>query len=260
MPRRIFRLAAFFAVILLAIPVSQAAQDAAPAGRANNDSGISLTDVPGKPFSATVVLEFERIWPDGSSEIRRTINLIARDTQGRTHNEVRRLMPEYFHGSPELMSVRLFDPLTRIRTVYDPALHIARRQFVPKKPATTAPPNSSVHIEDLGTITLDGLQAKGTRRTSTVPSDESETGEPFTIEDETWYSEDLHLYLLIRHSDSRVGVQTVGVSNLKREEPPDFMFQVPKGYKILDVTSSPVPAVPSAPKPCGDESSPESPS
>jgi hypothetical protein len=259
MTRRICRLAAFFAGILLATPVSQAAQDAAPAERANNVSGISLTDVPGKPFSATAVLEFERIWPDGSSEIRRTINLIARDSQGRTHNEVRRLMPEYFHGTPELMSVHLFDPLTRIRTVYDPALHIARQQFVPKKPGTTAPPDPSVHIEDLGTTTLNGLQAKGTRRISTIPSYESETGEPFKIEDETWYSEDLHLYLLIRHSDSRAGVQTVGVSNLKREEPPAFMFQVPKGYKILDVTSPTVPAVPSAPKPPNDGSEHEPP-
>jgi hypothetical protein len=237
MTRRISSLGAFFAVILLTIPISQEAQDAAPRGRGPAVSGVSIPDVAGKPFSATVVLEFERIWPDGSSEIRRTINLIARDSQGRTHNETRRLMPEYFHGSPELMSVRLFDPLTRIRMVYDPALRIARQQMVPKKPGTTAPPNPSVRIEDLGTTTLNGLQAKGTRRTSTIPYYESETGDPAEIEDETWYSDDLHLNLLVRHSDSRIGVQTLGVSNLKREEPPASMFQVPKGYKVLDAPS-----------------------
>jgi hypothetical protein len=249
MPRRTSRVAAFFAVILLALPISQAAQETAPPGRSTTVGGITIPDVPGKPFSATLVLEFERIWPDGSSEIRRTINLIARDGQGRTHNETRRLMPEYFHGSPELLSVRLFDPLTRVQIVCDPALHVARRQFVPKKPGTTAPPNPSVKIEDLGTTTLNGLQAKGTRRISTVPYYESETGEPFKIEDETWYSEDLHLNLLLRHSDSRIGVETVGVSNLKREEPSASMFQVPKGYKIMDVTPPQSPAAPSTPKP-----------
>jgi hypothetical protein len=260
MPRRICRLAAFFAVILLALPISQAAQETAPPGRTTTAGGISIPDVPGKPFSATLVLEFERIWPDGSSEIRRTINLIARDSQGRTHNETRRLMPQYFHGSPELMSVRLFDPLTRIRTIYDPSLHIARQQFIPKQPKTTGPPNPSIHIEDLGTTTLNGLQAMGTRRTSTIPYYESDTGEPIKIEDEAWYSEDLHLNLLIRHSDSRFGVETVGVSNLKREEPPPSMFQVPKGYKILDVAPPQSPAVPSVPKPSSDGSEHEPPS
>jgi hypothetical protein len=254
MTRKEIRLDAFFALFLLACPILLAAQNTSPTGRQTSVNGISIPDVPGKPFSATLVLEFEGIWPDGSSEIRRTINLIARDSQGRTHNEVRRLMPQYFHGSPELMSVRLFDPLTRIRIVCDPSLHIARQQFVPKRPGTTAPPNPSVHIEDLGTTTLNGLQARGTRRTSTIPSNESETGEPFKIEDETWYSDDLHLNLLVRHFDSRVGVETIGVSNLKREEPPASMFQVPQGYKIMDVTSPPAPAVPSAPKPPSDGS------
>jgi len=44
----------------------------------------------------------------------------------------------------------------------------------------------------------------------------------------------------VRHTDPRVGVETVGVSNLKREEPPASMFQVPAGYQILDVTRAPV--------------------
>jgi len=204
-----------------------------------------------------VVLEYERIWPDGSSEIRRTINLIARDSQGRTHNETRRLMPEYFHGSPDLMSVRLFDPLTRIRTIYEPALHIARQQFVPRQPKATAPPNPSIRIEDLGTTTLNGLQARGTRRINSIP--DYDAGELIKVEDEFWYSEDLHLNLLLRHSDPGFGVETVGVSDLKRVEPPASLFQVPQGYRILDVTPPKAPASPSAQRP-GDGSGLEPPS
>ncbi|MGO9339817.1 MAG: hypothetical protein ACLPY1_20140 [Terracidiphilus sp.] len=260
MPRKSFLCAALFAAILLAHPASQTAQDTSPTSRVPSVNGISIPDTPGAPFSATVVLEFERIWPDGSSEIRRTINLIARDSQGRTHNEVRRLMPQYFHGSPELMSVRLFDPLTRIRTIYEPALHVAREQFVPKKPKTTTPPNPSVHIEDLGTTTLNGLQARGTRRTRTITDYEWEINEPVKIEDETWYSEELHLDLLTRHSDSRFGVETVGVSDLKRIEPPASMFQVPPGYRILYVSPPPASASPSTPKPSSDASEFEPPS
>jgi hypothetical protein len=260
MPRKPFQRATLCAAILLAFPALQSAQELSPPARAANVNGISIPDIPGVPFTATVVLEYERIWPDGSSEIRRTINLIARDSQGRTHNEVRRLMPQYFHGSPELMSVRLFDPLTRIRTIYEPALRIARQQFVPKTPKTTPPPNPSARIEDLGTTTLNGLQAKGTRRTSTITDFEWEINEPVKIEDETWYSEELHLNLLVRHSDSRFGVETVGISDLKRIEPPNSMFQVPSGYRVLNVTPPPVPASPSAPKTSGNPADFEPPS
>ena len=250
MPRRTLILAALCTACLLAIPATHAAQDMTRPERPSLINGISIPDIPGSPFSATVVLESEQIWPDGSSEIRRTINLSARDSLGRTHNETRRLMPQYFHGSPELMSVRLFDPLTRIRTVYDPALHIARQQFVPKKPKSPTTPDPSLHVEDLGITTLNRLLTKGTRRTRTIPDYESGTGEAVKIEDETWYSEELHLDLLIRHSDSRAGVETVGVSNLKRIEPPASMFQVPQGYRILDITPPKAPAAsPLVPRP-----------
>src|SRR5580698_6392381 len=108
--------------------------------RAPTIRGLTIPDVANLPFSATLVMEVDRSWPDGSTEVRRTINLIARDSQGRTHNEVRRLMPEYFHGSPELISVRIFDPLTRIRTTCDPVQHSARQQYIPRpEPKPAAP-------------------------------------------------------------------------------------------------------------------------
>jgi hypothetical protein len=242
MARKTLSFAALLAVSLLALPAQQPSQGIPPQGQAAAVNGITVPDIPGAPFSATVVIEFQSYWPDGSTLIRRTINLIARDSDGRTHNETRRLMPEYFHGSPRLLSVRLFDPLTRIRTLYDPALHIARQQFVPKQTKTDSFPNPFVHIEDLGTTTLNGLQAKGTRHTHTIAASASGTGSPVEIEDEDWYSEDLHVSLLVRQSDPRTGVQTIGVSSLKREEPPASMFQVPAGYQILDITPTAAPA------------------
>jgi hypothetical protein len=140
-----------------------------------------------------------------------------------------------------LLSVRLFDPLTGIRTLCDPALHIARQEFVPKQPKANSFPNPFMRIEDLGATTLNGLQAKGTRRTYTIAAAASGTGGAVEIEDEDWYSEDLHINLLVRHSDPRIGVETIGISGLKREEPPATMFQVPAGYQILDITPTPAP-------------------
>jgi hypothetical protein len=224
------------------------AQGVPPQEHAGFVNGITFSSIPGVPFSATAVLEYQRDWPDGSTSIRRTINLIARDSQGRTHNETRRLMPEYFHGSPELISVHLFDPITRIRTIYNPTLHTAHQQFVPETPKIPAIPSPLIHEQDLGTTALNGLPAKGTRRTFTVSASASGTGSPVEIEDEYWYSEDLQMNLLVRHSDPRTGVQTIGISNLKREEPPATMFQVPQGYRIFDV-GPPAPASPASEKP-----------
>ena len=251
MPRRTLQFAALFMACLFAFPVHQAAQSAPP-GDHGFVNGIAVSDISGVPFSATAVIEFERYSPDGSSEVRRTINLIARDSSGRTHNETRRLMPENFHGSPLVLGVRLFDPTTRINTIYDPALRLARQQVIAKQPNTPAIVNPAIHIEDLGASTMDGLQTKGTRRTYTVSAKASGTGERVGIEDEDWYSEDLHINLLVRHYDPRFGVMTIGVSGLKREEPPASMFQVPKGYKILDATAQSTPPggeTPAATKP-----------
>ena len=60
-----------------------------------------------------------------------------------------------------------------------------------------------------------------------------------TVVDEYWYSEDLHVNLLVRHSDPRTGVQTVALSDIKREEPPPAFFEVPEGYKTVDMTPPP---------------------
>ena len=206
MPRKTSHFAIGLAAVLLATSAVLSSQDPQPQTRPVAVNGITISDVPNAPFSATAVIEFERYFSDGSTQVRRTINLIARDSEGRTHNETRRLMPEYFHGSPELTSVRLFDPLTRIRTICDPGLHLARQEVIPKKPKTESAPNPLVRIEDLGTDTLNGLKAKGTRRTFTVNGDRRGDGGPVEVEDETWYAEDLHINLLVRHSDPRVGV------------------------------------------------------
>lgn len=249
MPRKIHHYAALFEACLLLLCAQQSSQSTPQQDRAGVVSGITIPDIPGVPFSATVVIESQREGPEGYTEIRRTINLIARDSIGRTHSETRRLMPEYFHGSPLLMNVHLFDPQTRIRTVYDPTQHVATQQTVPKQPKSADLPNPTVHITDLGASTLNGLQTKGTRRIFTISRKASGIGERVEIEDEEWYSEDLHINLLVRHSDPRIGTNTIGVSNLKREEPPASMFEVPAGYKILNLT--PAPAPPNVPAPTG---------
>jgi hypothetical protein len=244
MPQRSLVLASLLAASLVAVH-AQKTKNPPPANITitSNYGGIGIPDVPGLPFSATVVVEIQPTLPDGSLFARRTINLIARDSAGRTHNEVRRLMPESFHGSPELIEVRLFDPQTRIKTFYYPSTHLARQLMLPISPKVTPTHDRFVSQKDLGTTMLNGLEAKGTLRTLMTfgflgGSDEVEDVD---VLDEIWYSHDLHLNLLVHHSDPRSSDQTLGISGLKREEPAAPMFQLPPGYKIVDATPAPGP-------------------
>ena len=198
-------------------------------------------------MEATVLIESKRPLADGSVETQRTINNIARDAQGRIHNERRPLEPESFHGTPPLTEIHIFDPQTRLNTFYEPNSRVARQAVLPDLPTNPAmatmglnrAANPFLKEEDLGTTSLDGVTAKGLRRTRTVSANASGTGKPVEVVDEYWYSEELHLNLLVHHSDPRTGEQSVAVSSIKRQEPDVSLFEVPAGFKIVDVTPPP---------------------
>jgi len=245
MKRKHFILVFSFAIAVVGLRAQQPAPTPPPAGRTvpSRVTGISISSVAGIPFSATVVIETQRTMHDGSVQIRRTINLIARDSRGRTHNERRSLMPESFHGSPPLIEIRIFDPQTRIRTYLDPVNLTGRREVVPRQttPAGSTP-DPSVLIEDLGTTMLNGLEANGTRRTTTVETAPGGSGGYIFVVDEIWHSAELRIDLLRHHTDPRSGEQSVGLSAIKREEPPAAMFEVPRNYKIVDAPTPPASA------------------
>jgi hypothetical protein len=195
--------------------------------------GVFVTPIAGAPFSATVVIKSEQPLADGTVETQVTQMRIARDAQGRIRNERHMLMPEGTQGTPPLISVHIFDPATRISYFFNPATMLARRQVVPPARLDGPMPGPT---QDLGYTTLNGMQAKGTRTTRTVPAQASGTGKPVTVTDEVWYSEDLHMNLMEEHTDVRGGKQTVAILSIQREEPAPSLFEVPAGYKIVDMT------------------------
>jgi hypothetical protein len=236
MPRRALQFAVVFAAGLISLHGQQSLRSNIE--RTGLINGIPVPGVEGAPFSATAVVEFQEESPDGDMVVLRTINILARDSHGRTRRETRQLMPESFHGSPPLLGVRIYDPKTHIFTIYDPALRLARRRLVPEPISEEDRLDPSAHKEDLGLSTFDGLATKGTRLTRMISAKASGIGARVETALEVWYCEDLHLDMLVRYSDPRVGVETIGISNLKREEPPPSSFEIPAGYKILDVTPS----------------------
>jgi hypothetical protein len=201
--------------------------------------GVFIPPIPGEPFSASVEVQTEVVATDGTWSTRHTLNEIARDSSGRIHNERRSLVPESFHGAPRVLEVHLFDPQTMTNVFYDPTTRVATQRVLSVTPKQANPARSGAKVEDLGTQTLDGIETKGLRYSFTVPAQVSGTGQPVEITDEYWYSEELHLNILVRHHDPRTGVQTVAITSINREEPPASLFQVPDGYKVVDVTPPP---------------------
>jgi len=205
---------------------------------------ISVPPIPGLPFSATALIENRQAMLDGTVAESRNMNLVGRDSRGRTHGEMRARVPMASKETPHLVEVSLYDPQMGIRTVCNADTHIAvrARTSVPREMATNAGAATSipgVTVEDLGTSTINNVDVRGTRRTVVIPATRNSTGAPITVVDEYWYSEDLHVNILLIHNDPRTGEQKIALTNLQRADPDPSFFEVPEGYKVVDVTPPP---------------------
>jgi hypothetical protein len=208
--------------------------------------GIFVTPVPGIPFSGTVEILSKQILADGATYTRRTVNHIARDSAGVIHNERRMLTPPGFQGEPPVLQWHIFDPRTRLSTFLTPATLVARQRVLtaaPLAPANSTPETSAppAYAQDpvtksLGTETIAGLVLQGTRKERTIPAALSGTGKNVIITDDYWYSEDLKVYLVLKHNDPRTGEQVVGILDVDRKEPDSAMFRIPPEYKVVDET------------------------
>jgi hypothetical protein len=88
--------------------------------------------------------------------------------------------------------------------------------------------------ESLGTQTMEGVNAEGSRTTSTIETGAVGNDRPFQIVSERWYSPDLQTAVLTRRNDPRTGEEVFRLTNIRRGEPGAYLFQVPAGYQIVD--------------------------
>jgi hypothetical protein len=86
--------------------------------------------------------------------------------------------------------------------------------------------------DQLGTKTIDGIDATGTRTTTTIPAGAIGNDKDIVITHETWYSAELKLVVLSTQDDPRFGETTYSLTNVDRSEPDASLFQVPAGYKV----------------------------
>jgi hypothetical protein len=91
--------------------------------------------------------------------------------------------------------------------------------------------------ETLGEQTIEGVTATGTRIVTVIPAGAIGNEQTITIVSEQWFSSDLQMLVLTRHSDPRVGETTYRVTNITRTEPDSSLFQVPADYTIQNRAS-----------------------
>lgn len=95
-------------------------------------------------------------------------------------------------------------------------------------------PDGRKKIESLGKKIIEGVEAEGRRSTMTIPVGEIGNTLPIEIIDENWYSPDLQILVMTRHSDPRSGETIYRLTNIKRSEPDRSLFGVPTDYTIVD--------------------------
>jgi hypothetical protein len=88
--------------------------------------------------------------------------------------------------------------------------------------------------EDLGRQAVEGITATGSRTTWTIPAGAIGNLQPIKIVSEQWFSPDLQLLVLTKHSDPRTGENVYRLQNIVRAEPDRSLFAVPPDYTVKE--------------------------
>ena len=96
------------------------------------------------------------------------------------------------------------------------------------------PAGGTVNREELGTQVVEGVPATGTRTTTTIPAGAIGNEQPLLIVSEQWFSPELKVLVLTKHSDPRTGETIYRLTNILQTEPTRSLFEVPADYTLRD--------------------------
>jgi hypothetical protein len=203
--------------------------------------------VTGAPFSAVATGESKQVLADGTTISHKVQTNLFRDAQGRFRKEVTMpaVGPLAATGAPRSFVV-IQDPVAGTSFVLEPEQKVARKmpqrgKGGPEADAAKGPHHGmnpdgvpNVKKESLGTQTINGISAQGTRYTRTIPVGQIGNDKPVTIVREEWYSADLQVVVQSKHSDPFGGDTTYVLTNIQRATPNANLFAVPSDYTVQD--------------------------
>jgi hypothetical protein len=210
--------------------------------------------VTGAPYSAVAVTESQQTLADGNTINRKVQSNVFRDSQGRVRRETTLpgVGPLAASGQPRTF-VMIHDPVASTAYVLHPDTKIAEQ--LPSRGTGQGPKgqvsgsggalqdkfsarmqqeiaDGTLKKEDLGTQTINGISAQGTRFTRTIPAGQIGNNKAIVITNERWYSSDLQVVVKSVHSDPRQGQSTYTLTNIQRQEPAASLFTVPSDYTV----------------------------
>jgi hypothetical protein len=230
--------------------------------------GIPETKVVDTPYSAEETNTTTQTLFDGNRIVHSSTTKVFRDSQGRTRIErVLSNIGPLAAGQPSV-SITVNDPVANVRYTLDAESRTAYKtatqnsegssqaasmlklkqmaeEMNTAKVRTEGNPSvvsystvrraeRNAKREDLGTSNMAGVPVKGTRSTMTIPAGAEGNDRDMNIVDERWYSPDLKMNIMTKHSDPRMGETVFQVTNLSRSNPDPSLFQVPADYQIKD--------------------------
>ena len=212
--------------------------------------------VKGAPYKAEAVTEVTQSLADGNKISRRTTSTVWRDSSGRTRREVTLAAVGPLVGQDMPRHVFIHDPVAGTTYVLEPDRKIARRmpgfhehegalrhgpegehrgpgdRFFNRR--VKGPENGTENTESLGSQTVDGLEATGTRTTVTIPAGAIGNERPIEVVSERWYSPELQVVVSSTHRDPRFGDNAYRLTGIQRAEPDRSLFEVPADYTVKE--------------------------
>jgi len=115
-----------------------------------------------------------------------------------------------------------------------PANAIARGDGTGSATVNADSPKLEQTHEDLGTTTIQGLEATGKRLTIVIQAGRMGNDNPITITRETWRAPGFPFILREIANDPRTGKRTRETTSLTIGEPELALFQPPEGYELVN--------------------------
>ena len=94
--------------------------------------------------------------------------------------------------------------------------------------------NKNETQESLGSQMMEGVMVDGTRATVVIPAGQIGNDRPIFIVTERWYSPELQITVMTKHTDPRSGESITKYTGIQRAEPDSALFQVPAGYTLRE--------------------------
>jgi hypothetical protein len=196
-----------------------------PGGRGFGGPGFGgppPTTVTGAPYSAIQTFQSQQTLANGNEIQHSDQSKVYRDSQGRVRTEATR---------DSHIMITIYDPVAGYVTRLDPQNSTAVKSALPSGPPP-ARPAPQIQTGDLGSKTINGLIATGTRTLITIPAGAFGNTQPIQATREVWTSTDLQVPVLITSSDPRFGTSTSQLTSVIRSEPDPSLFQVPSAYTV----------------------------